>query len=824
MLHKLRHWPSMGVMAALYSERLDEALRLAAAAFREERRKGTDIPYLSHLLQVAVYVAEHGGDEEQMIAAVLHDYLEDIEGSSEAELRERFGARVARLVVGLSDTVERPKPPWRQRKESYLAHLRGEPAELKLISTADKLHNARCINRDVKRDGAGVWDRFSASKSEVCWYYRGVVAALGSGWRHALLDELKLEVETMHELAGAEPGADPGLARVDYGPVLAEAVAAAEQAGEILLAEYHRQGGPRGPRGKCPADVAAEEAIRDRLRQAFPDWQFYGEETGETGRASEHHWLVDPNDGTTPFQSGHRGAAVSIALLRGTEPVLGVVLAYAPPVGERDLICWAEGLPLTRNGAVVERSWQSELTPELTMIVSHAADEKPVANSRVVSPARYRAVPSIAYRLALAAVGEGEVAVSLGGAEDFDYAGGHALLIGAGGVLLDTHGQPVSYAPEGGRKRSGGGRVYGGSPALCRELVHRNWGSVFAARGDRDVLLKPRADRIAPAEAPLDRAQGLLLGQLAGDALGAQVEFITEKELRARYPRGLREIADGGTWNTLGGQPTDDSELALALARSLAEAGRYSVEDVAQRYVAWLESGPFDIGNTTRQALSAGMGARTEAWRRLSEAASVESQANGALMRISPLALLGWRQQPAQLLEWARLDATLTHPHPVCQASNAAFVAALVAALRGAPSQDDLLDAALAALDPAETAVRERLLQARSEPPPPLDGDKMGWVLHALHNAFYELLHAQSAEEGLVRTVMRGGDTDTNGAIAGALLGGFHGATGLPARWVQRVLTCRPLPDTATAHPRPRSYWPVDALMLAERILTSAAG
>ncbi|HTM19335.1 MAG TPA: HD domain-containing protein [Kofleriaceae bacterium] len=187
---------------ACYSERLDRALALATAAFRHERRKGTAIPYLSHLLQVMVTVAEHGGDEDQMIAAVLHDYLEDIEGSSAAEIEVGFGPRVAGLVAGLSDTVVRPKPPWRERKQTYLDHLRTAPADLKLISAADKLHNARCIRRDFHAVGDALWDRFTGGRDGTLWYYQALVAALAHDWTSLLLDDLRTEVIGLHAAAG----------------------------------------------------------------------------------------------------------------------------------------------------------------------------------------------------------------------------------------------------------------------------------------------------------------------------------------------------------------------------------------------------------------------------------------------------------------------------------------------------------------------------------------------------------------------------------------------------------------------------------------------
>jgi len=183
---------------ARYTKRLDDALAFAADAFRHRVRKGSDVAYLTHLLQVMVFVGEHGGDEDQLIAAVLHDYLEDIPGAERATLVARYGEHVARLVEGLSDSVSQPKPPWEERKSAYLAKLRDEPAELKLISAADKLHNARSIVRDLKTHGEELWKRFTGTRDQTLWYYREVVVALGAGWAHPLLEELREEVARMH--------------------------------------------------------------------------------------------------------------------------------------------------------------------------------------------------------------------------------------------------------------------------------------------------------------------------------------------------------------------------------------------------------------------------------------------------------------------------------------------------------------------------------------------------------------------------------------------------------------------------------------------------
>lgn len=181
----------------LYTPRVDEALAFMASAFRGIERKGSGIPYLTHLLQVATWVWEYGGNEDQFIAALCHDYLEDVPTGTRDELAERFGDTVADYVVALSDTTEHPKPPWKERKTNYLAHLKGEPAEVKLISCSDKLHNATSILRDLDLVGEKLWDRFNASKEQSHWYYGEVVNALGQGWTHPLLDRLS---ETVTEI------------------------------------------------------------------------------------------------------------------------------------------------------------------------------------------------------------------------------------------------------------------------------------------------------------------------------------------------------------------------------------------------------------------------------------------------------------------------------------------------------------------------------------------------------------------------------------------------------------------------------------------------
>jgi ADP-ribosylglycohydrolase len=319
----------------------------------------------------------------------------------------------------------------------------------------------------------------------------------------------------------------------------------------------------------------------------------------------------------------------------------------------------------------------------------------------------------------------------------------------------------------------------------------------------------------------LSRAQGCLLGQLAGDSLGGLVEFSSAAKIKAKYPGGLRELADGGHWGILAGQPTDDSEMALMLARSIVQTKRYEPAAALDAYLHWYDSPPFDIGGTTSSALRAAKHGKTpqERLAGAKQHASTSSQANGSLMRISPLGIFG-AGNPAAAPDWARADSSLTHPHQVCQDACAVFVASIATAIASGFSAQDCYQAALDEARQSSVAqpVVDALRAAASRPPEDFQTHQ-GWVLIALQNAFYQLLHAPSLEEGVVRTVMAGGDTDTNAAIAGALLGAVHGRDAIPRQWLQSILSCRPLPKSGTSYPRPVEFWPVDALWLAERLL-----
>jgi ADP-ribosyl-[dinitrogen reductase] hydrolase len=607
-----------------------------------------------------------------------------------------------------------------------------------------------------------------------------------------------------------------------YAPALTLATELARSAGEVLRAEFHRPGGPRGSGGHCDADARAEALIRRGLSDAFPTHGSRGEELAGQDRAgsdpAEHVWLIDPNDGTSAFLKGHRQSSVSIALLRAGVPVLGVVFAFNAPGGAGDLFAWAEKCgPVKWNGVpAAPCPWPDGIEAGQTVLVSQDADHNSRANAEAVAPARFRAVASIAYRLALVSAGEAIAAVSLNGPGDWDYAAGHALLRGAGGELLDANGKPVTYDTAG---RSHCKWCFGGAPNVVAELARRDWEAVFRRPANEPAaieatpfdLASPVAGHAVADAGVLARAQGCLFGQLAGDALGGLVEFEGPETIGRKYPDGTMELIDGGHWGTIAGQPTDDSEMALMLARCLLQEQNYDEEAVAAAYARWYGSRPYDMGFTTSTALSpayAALRSGQSPAKAARESANASSQANGSLMRVSPLGIFGHAAAPNVLASWARADAALTHPHRVC--GDAETPSAIYDFVTGWARDGGV-----------HPDVQATLSWAANRPPEDYCA-QMGWVRIALQNAFYQLLRAKTFREGVEGTILQGGDTDTNGAIAGALLGAVHGAAAIPAQWRDRVLTCRPIPLLhGVRHPRPRAFWPVDVLVVAERLLVA---
>jgi (p)ppGpp synthase/HD superfamily hydrolase len=175
--------------------RFEEALVFATRKHAGQHRKGTAVPYVAHILSVTGLVLEAGGDEDLAIAALLHDVVEDCGGAPVfKEIRRRFGKRVAHVVDGCTDTDLDPKPPWRKRKEDYIAHLRTADPDTRLVSAADKLHNVRSIVAAYREIGDRVWERFHGKRDGTLWYYRALLDEFQRTKTSPLIRELERSV------------------------------------------------------------------------------------------------------------------------------------------------------------------------------------------------------------------------------------------------------------------------------------------------------------------------------------------------------------------------------------------------------------------------------------------------------------------------------------------------------------------------------------------------------------------------------------------------------------------------------------------------------
>ena len=182
------------------SDRFEEALIYATRLHARQVRKGTNIPYISHLLSVAALVLEDGGSEDEAIAALLHDAIEDQGGeATRAEILARFGDRVVALVDGCTEAISSPRKPWRERKLQYLEKIRGNSLAVQRVSLADKLHNVRSIVADWQRVGDSVWDRFSVKREETLWFYRNVVDTYSESFSSVMVIELRQAISRLEE-------------------------------------------------------------------------------------------------------------------------------------------------------------------------------------------------------------------------------------------------------------------------------------------------------------------------------------------------------------------------------------------------------------------------------------------------------------------------------------------------------------------------------------------------------------------------------------------------------------------------------------------------
>ena len=280
------------------------------------------------------------------------------------------------------------------------------------------------------------------------------------------------------------------------------------------------------------------------------------------------------------------------------------------------------------------------------------------------------------------------------------------------------------------------------------------------------------------------RFVGTLLGAAAGEALGAPHEFRPAADL-AEAPR---EITGGGVWAA--GEPTDDIELTLALLRSLVEQRKLDLEAVARNYLQWFAGRPKDIGNLTRAALEnlrAGdppTQSGAIAW----EDSGRKAAGNGSVMCCAPIGLLHVKHLDG-LAEDAAAASRITHADPRCVGGCVAVATAIAHLVRGGKDAEEAAERAALAAAAFSDEVRAAVERGAARRPSDLqvDGADQGFVLHTVELSFSALASAADPEEGIVAVVSRGGDTDTNACVAGALLGAKFGRSRIPDRWLAKL-------------------------------------
>jgi (p)ppGpp synthase/HD superfamily hydrolase len=188
----------------MLSERFTHALTFATQLHANQKRKGSGVPYIAHLLGTASIALEYGANEDEAIAALLHDAIEDQGGAATREkIRHHFGDVVTAIVDGCTDADTTPKPPWKQRKEDYIAHLAIASPSVRLVSASDKLYNAQSILKDYRLLGNDVWQRFQGGKEGSLWYYRSLVVAFQKAGSNPLVEELDRVVSTLESLVSS---------------------------------------------------------------------------------------------------------------------------------------------------------------------------------------------------------------------------------------------------------------------------------------------------------------------------------------------------------------------------------------------------------------------------------------------------------------------------------------------------------------------------------------------------------------------------------------------------------------------------------------------
>lgn len=290
-----------------------------------------------------------------------------------------------------------------------------------------------------------------------------------------------------------------------------------------------------------------------------------------------------------------------------------------------------------------------------------------------------------------------------------------------------------------------------------------------------------------------DTALGCLVGLFVGDAAGATLEFF-KGGIDDKIALHAMSMPGGGALSVAAGQVTDDSELAMALLDALSKCDCTTLDEDIQKltalnYIEWHRSRPFDIGQTCMRAF----GFANDADSMLVNASKFNmfSEANGALMRIAPLAIWGRNMSVDRLMTLARRDAMLSHPNPVCQDANALYCVTLTHLLTHPFDRHGALSKVQKCLPDVDIKLQQWFAISQTMTNPLTEYNcrvNIGHVKHAFILAFHFLKEGTSYEEAVKRTLMMGGDTDTNAAIVGAVIGALHGFQGIPPYMREPVL------------------------------------
>lgn len=296
--------------------------------------------------------------------------------------------------------------------------------------------------------------------------------------------------------------------------------------------------------------------------------------------------------------------------------------------------------------------------------------------------------------------------------------------------------------------------------------------------------------------------KGSILGALVGDAAGATLEFIGRQPSRLEVLNAMKMVG-GGWWRTAPGQITDDGEMALCLMHALAGQEQFSIERVAQQYLRWYQSLPFDIGRTTRNGLSGGLNRpagliHIGMWKEAAEF-NQRSKANGGLMRIAPLGVWGWRLSEEELVKAVDQDNRLTHPNPTCPHASALYCLAIRHLMLNPKDSEGAFQTAWDwSQRLGNTEVQEWLELAANNEDVGYH-PRAGFVKYGFVHAFRHLKNGTSYLDVIYETLMGGGDTDTNACIVGGLVGAYYGEEGIPGPIKNSILQC----DTSKGRQRP---------------------